>query len=233
VEIGVDVARFGDCESVAYVRRGPEVVAGEAWSGCDLMVTAGRVAALIREWEPSAVKIDAIGLGAGVVDRLREQGFRQVVAVNVAARALNPERYASLRDEIYFALRDRFRDANISLAGLGTAGGTHHGDTETRRGADGEEEAEEVRSVPPLSTPAVSPCLRGENLAPPPDAKLTSQLAALKYGYTSGGQTKVESKEEMRRRGLPSPDRADALALCFAAVSRPVRAPIALARGRD
>jgi hypothetical protein len=49
------------------------------------------------------------------------------------------------------------------------------------------------------------------------DDGLQAQLAALRYGFTSRGQLKVESKEEMRDRGVPSPDRADALALAFAA----------------
>ena len=56
------LARFGDCESVAYVRQGACVVAEVAWTGCDLMASAGRIAALIQEWRPSLVKIDAIGV---------------------------------------------------------------------------------------------------------------------------------------------------------------------------
>jgi phage terminase large subunit len=165
VEIGVDVARYGSCETVAVVRRGPLVIRLEAWQGQDLMVTTGRVVALVRQYAPvRAVTVDVIGLGAGVVDRLREQGFRQVAGLNVAERALQPERYASRRDEIYFGLRDRFRDGEIAVQ----------------------------------------------------DEKLAAQLAAMRYAYTSRGQLKVESKEEMRDRGLKSPDRADALALAFA-----------------
>src|SRR5262249_9653099 len=33
--------------------------------------------------------------------------------------------------------------------------------------------------------------------------------------YNSAGQLLVESKQDMRRRGVPSPDEADAVALCF------------------
>jgi phage terminase large subunit len=36
---------------------------------------------------------------------------------------------------------------------------------------------------------------------------------------TSKGQIAVESKDEMRKRGVPSPDRADALAYAFAEVA--------------
>jgi hypothetical protein len=34
----------------------------------------------------------------------------------------------------------------------------------------------------------------------------------IKWKLTSRGQIQIESKDEMRERGMPSPDRADALA---------------------
>lgn len=47
----------------------------------------------------------------------------------------------------------------------------------------------------------------------PEDDDLAAQLGALKYKYTARGQVQIESKDDMRKRGLPSPDRADALML--------------------
>ena len=35
------------------------------------------------------------------------------------------------------------------------------------------------------------------------------QLGSIKWGIDSRGKIKIESKEDMRKRGLPSPDRAD------------------------
>lgn len=49
----------------------------------------------------------------------------------------------------------------------------------------------------------------------PDDDDLAAQLGALKYKYTSRGQVQIESKDEMRKRGLPSPDRADGLMLAY------------------
>jgi len=48
------------------------------------------------------------------------------------------------------------------------------------------------------------------------DATLLSELVSPRYQYTSTGRLKLESKDEMRKRGLPSPDMADALCLTFA-----------------
>lgn len=56
-----------------------------------------------------------------------------------------------------------------------------------------------------------------EGLALPRDEDLAGQLASRKFTITRRGTIRLESKAEMKRRGLPSPDRADALALTFAA----------------
>ncbi len=47
----------------------------------------------------------------------------------------------------------------------------------------------------------------------PDDAKLISQLTARKSIIMSSGRLKLETKAEMKKRGVESPDRADALAL--------------------
>lgn len=49
----------------------------------------------------------------------------------------------------------------------------------------------------------------------PDDRELKSQLAGLRYEFNSRSQIQVESKEKMKKRGLPSPDKADALVLSF------------------
>ncbi|MFG1659066.1 hypothetical protein ACGFIY_21290 [Micromonospora chersina] len=55
----------------------------------------------------------------------------------------------------------------------------------------------------------------------PNDDDLAAQLGAIKYKYTARQQIQIESKAEMKKRGLPSPDRADALMLTAAATPLP------------
>jgi hypothetical protein len=69
------------------------------------MQTSGRIYA---EWldtppdmRPKAVFVDVIGLGAGVADRLMELGL-PVTGVNVAEEASIDDKYARLRDELWF-----------------------------------------------------------------------------------------------------------------------------------
>lgn len=49
------------------------------------------------------------------------------------------------------------------------------------------------------------------------DEDLASQLLAIKWYINSRGRIQIESKDDMRKRGVPSPDRADAVAMTLAA----------------
>ena len=56
---------------------------------------------------------------------------------------------------------------------------------------------------------------RQPTLVLPNDDDLVGQLSCRKYSYV-GGKIKVESKKEMKERGLSSPDEADCMLLtCF------------------
>jgi len=49
----------------------------------------------------------------------------------------------------------------------------------------------------------------------PDSDSLQADLVSAGYKYDSAGRLLIESKQDMRRRGIPSPDEADAVALCF------------------
>ena len=58
--------------------------------------------------------------------------------------------------------------------------------------------------------------LEARDVSLPFDDQLLSELVAVKYKFTSSGKLQIESKDDMRRRGLASPDAADAVCLTFA-----------------
>ncbi|MCH7982640.1 MAG: hypothetical protein IIC28_01590 [Chloroflexi bacterium] len=169
-EVGVDVARFGSDKTAICVRRGDQVISLETFSRQDTMNTAGQVVRVSRKYSPGAIRIDEIGIGAGVIDRLRELKVPHVEGVNVARRAGNPEHFSNLRAELFDGLRERFQDRRMSIPG---------------------------------------------------DPELISQLASIRYSFTSSGQMRIEDKDDLRARGERSPDLADALMLAFA--KRPER----------
>ena len=55
----------------------------------------------------------------------------------------------------------------------------------------------------------------------PLDDDLAAQLGSLKYKFTARQQIQIESKADMKKRGMPSPDRADALMLTAGATPLP------------
>jgi hypothetical protein len=112
--LAVDVARFGSDRSVILRRRGHRVEDIQTFRGMDTMQLAGWVAVAIRDCQPSQVYIDEVGVGAGVVDRLREQGY-PVRGINVARAARQADVFANLRAEGYWRLRELFASGQILI----------------------------------------------------------------------------------------------------------------------
>ena len=104
VILAVDVARFGSDRSVILRRRGDLVEEIRTFHKLDTMQLTGWVVAAIEDSQPAMVYVDEIGVGAGVVDRLREQGHR-VKGINVARRAQQEALFANLRAQGCWQLR--------------------------------------------------------------------------------------------------------------------------------
>jgi hypothetical protein len=71
--------------------------------------------------------------------------------------------------------------------------------------------------------------LETERIKLPDSDSLQADLVSCGYKYDSAGRIVLESKQDMRRRGVPSPDEGDAVALCF---SEPVIAVVVERRPR-
>lgn len=103
--LGVDVARFGDDDSVLQLRQGLWADKQVKVHGQNTMEVAALVAAYINQHHPDAVFIDVGNMGAGVVDRLRQLGYA-VTEVSFGQSAIQKDRYANLRAEMYFKMRE-------------------------------------------------------------------------------------------------------------------------------
>lgn len=55
--------------------------------------------------------------------------------------------------------------------------------------------------------------IKTKSIELPDDKELISQLCSIKYKFTRKGKIAIESKEELTKRGLKSPDKADAVAI--------------------
>lgn len=110
IQIGCDVARYGEDATVLAVRCGHCIVHLERHYKLSLMEVSGVVANAIRDYRPVRVCIDDIGIGGGVTDRLRELGHDCVVGVNVAESALDAEHFLNKRAEGWWALKEWIKD---------------------------------------------------------------------------------------------------------------------------
>lgn len=118
---GVDCARFGSDRSAVVKRQGNVTLEpAQVWKGLDTMELTGRIKAA---WDatpplgrPEAICVDAIGLGAGVADRLRELGL-PAQAINVSESPALGALYLNLRAELYFLAKAWFTERKCSLNG--------------------------------------------------------------------------------------------------------------------
>jgi hypothetical protein len=186
--LGVDPARLGPDRTAVCIRQGGVVQRFEVWRGADTMETAekifGLVSSLLDEVGPvGTVYVDEVGLGGGVLDRLKrtlpdlrfhyydglDTSRPQVRSGSVAARGFIagaragfPARFANFRAQGFWHLRKLLEDGRIAL---------------------------------------------------PPNEGLLEELLATRVRFLPDGRTAIESKDAIQNRLGRSPDLADALVI--------------------
>ncbi|WP_279175092.1 terminase [Parasutterella excrementihominis] len=168
--IGVDVARFGDDDSVIYTRIGKGYLPIKRFHGLSTTDLVAKVKVHFESVKKLGFPADRIyifvdegGVGGGPKDMLRDDGY-PVRGVQFGEKADDPQTYSRKREEMWGRMKQWLSD-----------GGTI-----------------------------------------PNDRDLVEDLIAPEYDILPGGQVKLETKKDMKKRGLRSPDAADALALTFA-----------------
>ncbi len=181
---GVDVARFGDDETIIYRNAKGKLKLVIHRRGQNLMATVGDIVAQYKktindfpEYKgPIHVNIDDTGLGGGVTDRLREVKQEQklhrllIIPINAAEKI----------------------------------------ETNTKEGKDA---AEHYNNLTTHMWAVLRDLLENKQIEIEDDADTFAQLSIRKYFMASNGKLELESKKDMKKRGVSSPDRADAAAL--------------------
>lgn len=164
--MAVDVARFGNDKSIIKFRQGRDgrSIPALKFGKLSTVQLAEICAREINAKRPDAVVIESTGPGSGVIDILRDKGYK-IVEVHPGARGSRHEHYVNRRAEYWADMRDWIYDEGAL-----------------------------------------------EN-----DPELRQQLASIMYSLDRHEQRiQLEAKEDMKKRGLSSPDEADTLALTFA-----------------
>ena len=172
--LSVDVARFGDDQTVIGWRQGRKAVIVEKLRGKDTVFVAERVIVLMQEEAADATIVDGDGIGAGVIDQIRHRGYGDRLFEFHGGEAANDSAaYFNRRAEVWGMCRDWLK-AGAEI---------------------------------------------------PDDPELDADLTGPEYGYNDKSQIQLERKEDMKKRGLSSPDSGDMLAMTFAVSVAPPPKP--------
>lgn len=117
VTLGVDVARYGDDDTVICPKSGRQTLDICRVHGYDTMQVTGMVKQVCKELKVNEIHVDVIGLGAGVVDKLNEDNYN-VVGVNSSEKAMDEEAFVNTRAEMWYAARESLNPNNPACMAL-------------------------------------------------------------------------------------------------------------------
>jgi hypothetical protein len=112
--LGVDIARFGTDQSVIAVRQGRKLHELRKFRELNTMQMAAEVVRAIKQFKPVQVFVDVVGVGAGVVDRLRMLNY-DVVEVNAGAKPYDTEIYYNKRIEMADRMKNWLGGADATV----------------------------------------------------------------------------------------------------------------------
>lgn len=161
ISMGIDVARFGDNETVFVVLEGKKQIDKVSYKGKSITESTGQAVQLINKWNPNVIGIDDVGVGGGLYDNLAQKF--PVVPYRGGMPAEESNKFFNLNAEAWWDIREDFRNNRMSIFD---------------------------------------------------DAETIYQLNNRRYDYDDKqGRIKIETKRQMQKRGMESPDRAEAFVI--------------------
>lgn len=178
-QLGLDVARFGNDLTVLACYLDGDVSIIDAWDDTDLVTSAKKAHSWAVKLGADSIRVDATGIGAGVVDNLvQERGTIYSYTIHQmygSAASPDPDRWLNARAYWHDHLRTEMVKNRIHL---------------------------------PSNTSEYG-------------KKLKEELEGILYKFNKRGALQIESKDDMRKRGIKSPDFSDAVVYACADVADP------------
>ena len=165
INLGVDVARYGSDSSVIVSNQGGYIKIHGRYQGLNGPELARKVGELAVEMGAVEIRIDAIGVGASVLDSIYNfvPPTVSVVGIHGNAKSGDSTKWYNYRAAMYDQFAKAVADGRVFL---------------------------------------------------PDDDELHNEIASIKYEYR-GSALLIESKENMRKRGIKSPDVLDAVIYAY------------------
>ncbi|PIT64862.1 PBSX family phage terminase large subunit [Snodgrassella alvi] len=196
--LGFDVADEGEDANATVGRHGSIVFCMDEWRGQDVIYSADKVYQDALEADIDKVIYDSIGVGAGVKAQFaRKKGRIQTVGFNAGGKVYKPE------SPYMPAKKNKDMFANIKAQAWWHVRDRFY---KTWRAV------EKGDNYPADELISLDGSIRDIEY-------LKAELSRPQVAYDDNGRVRVESKKDMKKRGIPSPNRADALIMAFAPVS--------------
>ncbi len=203
--VGFDVADEGEDSNALTLRHGSVAVDVQDWDKGDVIESANRVNLYAEQQQADEIIYDSIGVGAGVkaqlgrIAKVNVQGFNAGGAVlhpdsEYMAGKKNKDMFANIKAQAWWHVRDRFYKTWRSVE-------ARKADPNCHLEYQPDELISLASSIPKLEY-------------------LKAELSRPWVDYDGNGKVKVESKKDMKKRGIPSPNMADSLIMAFAPLIR-------------
>lgn len=195
--LGFDVADEGDDANATVLRHGSVVIDMAQWRGQDVIYSADKAYLYSQENKVHKIIFDSIGVGAGVKAQFRRKtGKVQTIGFNAGGAVYKPDaQYTDGKKN-----KDMF--SNIKAQTWWSVRDRFYKTWRVLEFGD---------AYPVDELISLSSCLKELEY-------LKAELSRPRVDYDNNGRVKVESKKDMAKRGIPSPNRADALIMAFAPV---------------
>lgn len=208
--VGFDVADGGDDKCATTYAKGSIAYECDEWkAGEDELLKSVMIAKAMADKHGADIVYDSIGVGAATGAKLNEIGFRKHQKFNAGAAVMFPDKkyqpgitnkdfFANLKAQAWWMVADRFRLTYQVIEAL-------------RKGED-----------PPKYTPDQLISISSDM---PKIEKLKYELATPKRDFDKVGRVIVESKKDLAKRDIKSPNIADSFIMAFAPIHKPFHIP--------
>ena len=208
--LGFDIADSGDDKCAITRIKGAVAYHCEEWQGAEdeLLKSCMRALKVAQEHNCEIV-YDSIGVGAAAGAKFKELKYHNFTKFNAGSAVDHPDKYyqpkiknkdffANLKAQAWWKVADRFRLTYQVVNAI------KNGDTPPPYEED---ELISISSDMPLLE------------------KLKYELAIPKRDFDNTGKVKVESKKDLAKRDIKSPNIADSFIMAFAPVNKPFHIP--------
>lgn len=208
--LGFDIADSGEDKCAVTRVKGSVAYECDEWKGAEDELLKSCVRALNMAKEHNCeIVYDSIGVGAAAGAKFKELKYRSYTKFNAGAAVDSPDKFyqpkiknkdffANLKAQAWWKVADRFRLTYQVVNAI------KNGDTPPPYKED---ELISISSDMPMIE------------------KLKYELALPKRDFDNVGRVKVESKKDLAKRDIKSPNIADSFIMAFAPVNKPFHIP--------